>query len=296
MAAQTARRASSTSLGAVVSSLITASLWLWVLVNLGMVVWIILNSLKSSREIFENPVGLPGEWRWENFATAWVTSGLGEAAINTVVLVVLSVAIIMGLSIPAAYALARLGGRSSGPIGTLFAFGMSIPFQALAVPMVLMGVGIARFMIEWVTGAWDPRITVALFYVVLSLPFSVFVLIGYFRSLPSELEEAGALDGASPFRTFWQIMVPLARPGITTVAVLNVLSLWNETVIVLLLVPNQRMQTLNVALLNFYDNMQYTSNWGGLFAGVTIVVLPMILLYLFLGRRIVSGMTQGIGK
>ncbi|NUR84332.1 MAG: carbohydrate ABC transporter permease [Nonomuraea sp.] len=261
-----------------------------------MVVWVALNSVKSSKEIFDNPAGLPGTWVWENFATAWTTSGLGAATVNSVVLVVVSVVLIMALSIPAAYAVARLGGRSSGPVATFFAIGMSIPFQAFVVPMVLISVGLSRFMIEWVTGFWDPRITVAIFYVVLSLPFSVFVLIGYFRSLPGELEEAAALDGATPFRTFWRIMVPLARPGITTVAVLNALSLWNESVIVLMLVPNERMQTLNVALLNFYSNMQYTSNWGGLFAGVVIVVLPMIVTYLWFGRRIVSGMTQGIGK
>ncbi|MEW1841492.1 carbohydrate ABC transporter permease [Nonomuraea angiospora] len=277
-------------------ALIKALIWAWVLFNVGMVVWVLLNSVKSSREIFDNPAGLPATWMWENFATAWSDSGLGAAAINSVVLTLVSVVLIMALSIPAAYAVARLGGRSSGPVATFFAVGMSIPFQAFAVPMVLIGAGLSRFMIDWVTGVWDTRITVTLFYVVLSLPFSIFVLIGYFRSLPGDLEEAAALDGAPPFRTFWQIMVPLAKPGITTVAVLNALSLWNETVIVLMLVPEQSAQTLNVALLNFYSNMQYTSNWGGLFAGVVIVVLPMIVTYLWFGRRIVNGMTQGIGK
>ncbi|MEU8324656.1 carbohydrate ABC transporter permease [Nonomuraea sp. NPDC048881] len=277
-------------------ALIRALIWAWVLFNVGMVVWVLLNSLKSSREIFDNPAGLPATWMWENFATAWSDSGLGAAAINSVVLTLVSVVLIMALSIPAAYAVARLGGRSSGPVTTFFAVGMSIPFQAFAVPMVLIGAGLSRFMIDWVTGVWDTRITVTLFYVVLSLPFSIFVLIGYFRSLPGDVEEAAALDGASPFRTFLQIMVPLAKPGITTVAVLNALSLWNETVIVLMLVPEQSAQTLNVALLNFYSNMQYTSNWGGLFAGVVIVVLPMIATYLWFGRRIVNGMTQGIGK
>ncbi|MEV0585540.1 carbohydrate ABC transporter permease [Nonomuraea sp. NPDC050310] len=277
-------------------ALIRALIWAWVLFNAGMVAWVLLNSLKSSREIFDNPAGLPATWMWENFATAWSDSGLGAAAINSVVLTLVSVLLIMALSVPAAYAVARLGGRSSGPVATFFAVGMSIPFQAFAVPMVLIGAGLSRFMIDWVTGAWDTRITVTLFYVVLSLPFSIFVLIGYFRSLPGDVEEAAALDGASPFRTFLQIMVPLAKPGITTVAVLNALSLWNETVIVLMLVPEQSAQTLNVALLNFYSNMQYTSNWGGLFAGVVIVVLPMIATYLWFGRRIVNGMTQGIGK
>ncbi|MEV4889056.1 carbohydrate ABC transporter permease [Nonomuraea sp. NPDC055795] len=282
--------------GTAAVALIKLGLWVWVLFNVGMVLWVMLNSVKSSREIFANPVGLPGTWMWENFATAWSDSGLGTATVNSVLLTAVSVTLIMALSVPAAYAVARLGARSSGPVATFFAVGMSIPFQAFAVPMVLIGIGLSRFMVDWITGAWDPRVTVAIFYVVLSLPFSVFVLIGYFRSLPGELEEAASLDGATPFRTFWKIMVPLARPGITTVAVLNALSLWNETVIVLMLVPDQRMQTLNVALLNFYSNMQYTSNWGGLFAGVVIVVLPMIATYLWFGRRIVSGMTQGIGK
>ncbi|MFD8527757.1 carbohydrate ABC transporter permease [Streptosporangium canum] len=277
-------------------ALIKTLIWGWVLFNVGMVAWVLLNSVKNSREIFDSPLGLPATWMWENFATAWSDSGLGAAAINSVVLTLVSVVFIMALSIPAAYAVARLGGRSSGPVATFFAVGMSVPFQAFAVPMVLIGVGLSRFMIDWITGVWDTRITVTLFYVVLSLPFSIFVLIGYFRSLPGDLEEAAGLDGASPFRTFWQIMVPLAKPGITTVAVLNGLSLWNETVIVLMLVPEQSAQTLNVALLNFYSNMQYTSNWGGLFAGVVIVVLPMIVTYLWFGRRIVNGMTQGIGK
>ncbi|WP_022900064.1 carbohydrate ABC transporter permease [Humibacter albus] len=286
----------SSALSTFVTFVLKVSLWGWVAINLAMLVWIFFNSVKSSRDIFANPAGPPTTWEWGNFWTALTTSGLGVAAINTVVLVVVSVAVIMLLSVPAAYALARLGGRSAGPIVSLFSAGMSVPFQAFAVPMVLISVGLSRFMIEWVTGAWDPRITVAIFYVALSLPFSVFVLVGYFRSLPSELEEASALDGAGAFRTFRTVMVPLAKSGITTVTVLNVLGLWNETMIVLLLVPNQGMQTLNVALLNFYSDMQYTSDWGGLFAGVVIVVAPMVLLYFWVGRRVVSGMTEGIGK
>ncbi|WP_345763080.1 carbohydrate ABC transporter permease [Diaminobutyricibacter sp. McL0608] len=278
-----------------VSFAIKASLWLWVLFNVAMVVWIFFNSVKTPRDIFANP-GLPASWQWSNYWTALATSGLGIAAVNTVVIVAISVTAIMGLSLPAAYALARLGGKSKGPIATLFASGMSVPIQALTVPLVLISAGLSRFMVEWVFGTWDPRITVVLFYVVFGLPFTVFVLVGYFRSLPAELEEAAALDGAGPFRTFRSVMLPLARSGITTMVVLNVLGLWNETVIVLLLIPNQQMQTLNVALLNFYSAMQYTSDWGGLFAGIVIVIMPMILLYFFVGRRVISGMTEGLGK
>ncbi|MFT4210698.1 MAG: carbohydrate ABC transporter permease [Microbacterium sp.] len=182
------------------------------------------------------------------------------------------------------------------PIRTFFALGMGIPFQMILVPLFLASHSISVFMIDWVTGVWDDRISLVLFYVVLSLPFSVFVLTGFFRTLPSELEEAAALDGASPFRTFRTIMFPLARPGVITVFVLNLVSLWNETVLVLVLVPDPDERTLPAALLNLYNAMQFTSNWGGLFAGIVIVVMPMIILYLWVGRRIIDGMTQGVGR
>lgn len=287
-------RASTTDrlLGGTIKTLIIA----WVAINLAVIVWVVLTSLKTTKEIFDTPFGLPIEPQWQNFVAAWNVSGFSGAAINSLLIVVASSVLIVLVSAPAAYALARTPVASAVPLTTFFALGMGIPFQAILVPLFLMSNGLSDLMVDWVTGIWDDRITLVLVYVVLSLPFSVFVLTGYFRTLPVELEEAAALDGASGLRTFVTIMFPLARPGIITVFVLNIVSLWNETLLVLVLVPDPEQRTLPAALLNFYNAMQYTSNWGGLFAGIVIVILPMIILYLWVGRRVIDGMTQGIGK
>jgi ABC-type glycerol-3-phosphate transport system permease component len=164
------------------------------------------------------------------------------------------------------------------------------------VPFFLMSDRLSTFMTNWVTGWWDDRITLVLIYLVLSLPFTVFLMTIYFRSLPTELEESAAIDGAGPARIFLTIMIPLARSGLVTALVLNIIALWNETLFVLVIVGDPQKRTLPAALLGLYNTMQYTSNWGGLFAGIVILVFPMILLYLWVGRRIVQGMTQGALK
>lgn len=271
-------------------------LFVWVAINLAVIGWVILTSLKTTKEIYGEPFGLPASPQWQNFVSAWSVSGLSGAALNSILIVAIASALIVLLAAPAAYVLARVPKLSAVPITSFFALGMGIPFQMVLVPLFLISHELSDFMIDWITGFWDDRITLVLFYVVLSLPFSVFVLTGFFRTLPGELEEAAAIDGASPLRTFATIMFPLARPGITTVFVLNVVSLWNETVLVLVLVPDPDQRTLPAALINLYNAMQFTSNWGGLFAGIVIVVLPMIILYLWVGRRIIDGMTAGIGK
>lgn len=280
----------------VVPGLARALMWLWTVFNLAVVAWVVVSSVKDAQDIFDHPFALPASPQWENYLSAWNASGFGTAALTSLVVVTLSALLIVCLSAPAAYALSRVRRRSAAPLTAYFALGVGIPYQAVLVPLFLVGSGLDTLMTDWVTGWWDARITLALVYVVLSLPFSVYLLTGYFRTLPAELEEAAALDGCGPLRTFLQIMVPLARGGLTTALLLNVVGLWNETLLVLVLVDDPEQRTLPAALINLYNTMQYTSDWGGLFAGVAILVLPMVALYLWVGRRIVDGMTQGIGK
>lgn len=270
--------------------------WLWVVAIVTFVVWILLTALKPTTEIFDKPFGLPSRIAWENFTSAWQVSDFAGVTMNSVVITSCSVALIMVLSTPAAYVLSRSKRRSAGPLTVYFAVGMSIPFQVVLTPLLVLNQWLTDFMVNYVTGFWDARLTLVLYYVALSLPFTVFVLTGFFRSLPVELEEAAALDGASPARSFLTIMLPLARPGLVTVALLNVIGLWNEALLVLVFVPDQAQRTLPAALVDLYNSMQYTGDWGGLFAGVVIVVFPMIALYMWAGRRIIQGMTVGIGK
>jgi ABC-type glycerol-3-phosphate transport system permease component len=277
-------------------SVTVALLWIWVIFNLAFVAWIGLQSLKTSKDIVQNPFGLPSSPQWQNYDTVWRVGQFAQAALNSVVITVLGALLIVALAAPAAYALARSTRRIASPLIGFFAMGLSIPLQTLAVPIVVAKLGVSSFMVDWVTGWWDDRITLLVAEVVLSLPFAVFVLTGFFRSLPTEVEEAAEIDGARPVRLFRSVVLPLARPGIMTVFVLNVIGLWNSALLVMLIISDPSQRTLPVALLNLQSAMRYSADWGGLFAGIVILVYPMIVLYLWVGRRIVDGMTAGIGK
>ncbi|MEV4400182.1 carbohydrate ABC transporter permease [Nonomuraea sp. NPDC049607] len=276
--------------------LTAVALWAWVAFNLALVAWVGLQSLKSSGEVWLHPFALPASPAWENYDSAWQAGQFSAAALNSVVLTALGSFLIVAIAAPAAYALSRSSRRIAGPITGFFAMGLSIPLQTMAIPIVVAKLSVYTFMEDWVTGWWDNRITLLVFEVVLSLPFAVFVLTGYFRSLPKEVEEAAELDGAGPLTSFVRVIAPLARPGLTTVLVLNVIGLWNSTLLVLIITPLPEERTLPAALLNLYSTMQYSSDWGGLFAGIVILIYPMVILYIWLGRRVVEGMTAGIGK
>ncbi len=272
------------------------ALWIWVLFNLLFVAWIGIQSLKTSSEVIQDPFGLPASPQWQNYPAVWQAGLFSQAALNSVVLTGLGALLIVALAAPAAYVLSRSTRRIASPLTSYFAIGLSIPLQTLAVPVVVAKLGLGTFMIDWVTGWWDDRITLLICEVVFSLPFAVFVLTGFFRTLPQAVEEAAEVDGASPFRIFRSVVLPLAKPGITTVFILNVIGLWNSALLVMLIVSEPTSRTLPVALLNLSTAMRYSSDWGGLFAGVVILVYPMVLLYLWVGRRIVDGMTAGMGK
>jgi ABC-type glycerol-3-phosphate transport system permease component len=183
----------------------------------------------------------------------------------------------------------------ASPLISGFALGMSIPIQAVLIPVFVLMQSISQFMWDTV-GWWDDRVSLYIVYVATNLPFAVFLLTGYVRSLPSELEEAAALDGAGPIRSFVEVMIPLARAGLITAFILTLINVWNETLLALVFITDNTQYTLPQALLGLYGTMQYTSNWGGLFAGVIIVMLPIIIAYVVLGRWIVQGMTVGAGK
>lgn len=261
--------------------------WLWVLFNVAIFLWMIFASLKDSGQVFNSPWAPPSHPRWSNYSSVWQDSQLGLAFLNSVVLVVGSTLAVLVLACPAAYALSRIvfpGARAS----TLyFVLGMGIPAQSIIVPAYI---GMAHlFLIDSLFG-------LALLYVAASLPFAIFLLTGFFRTLPRELEEAASIDGCGTVRTFASIMLPLAQPGIITAAVLTAAGLWSETFLSLVFISTNSKSPLSLAVLNLYATMVTTNNWGGLFAGVCIVVLPVLAMYAWLGRRIISGLTVGAGK
>ena len=264
-------------------------IWLWVAFNIFLISWIFVASLKPSREIFsrEGALSLPSDFRWDNYRSAWDASRFDLATLNTVMVVLVAAVVVVALAAPAAYVLSRSGIRSAGSMITFFAIGMGIPLQALLVPLFIMT--------NWL-GLADSLFGLGVVYVAISLPFTVFLLTGFFRSLPHELEEAAALDGASGLRTFVGVMLPLAQPGIITATTLNIVLLWNETLMALVLITDNSQYTLPRALLSLYGTMQYTGNWGGLFAGSIIVAAPVLIIFTVLSRQIIEGMTLGANK
>lgn len=280
----------------VIPNTVRVLLWLWVAFNLAMAIWVGVQSLKTDRDVLAAPFGLPSSPQWENFATAWTVSGFGGAALNSVLIVGISGVITIALAAPAAYVLARSRRPGVRALTTYVALCLALPIQAIIVPLFVAKTLVSRFAIEIAFGWWDDRITLVIVYIGTSLAFSVFLLTAAFAGLPESLTEAAELDGASPARAFWSVVVPVAWPAIKSALVLNLLNMWNETLLVLVLLDDPAKQTLPAALLRLYGTMQYNADWGGLFAGLVILIYPMIILYLWAGGRIMEGMTSGALK
>ncbi|MFB7355854.1 carbohydrate ABC transporter permease [Streptomyces gardneri] len=266
----------------------TAAVWLFTGFCLFAFAYMIISSLKSSRDILERPWSLPTTPRFDNWATAWNDGGFGPAFVNSMALVVAASAVTVLIAGPAAYVLGRRPGRLSNGLNLYFVLGLGIPIQVMVLPLYALMNSLG--LINSLFGLFA-------LYVVVSLPFTVFLLTSFFASLPAELEEAAALDGVSAAMTFWRIMLPLARGGLVTATLLNAMGIWNETLLALMFIQTNDKFTLPLALLNYFQQQQFTgADFGALFAGVSISILPMIGLYAWLGRRITEGLTMGAGK
>lgn len=261
--------------------------WLWVLFNLGIFLWMIFASLKNSGQVFNSPWSPPTHPVWSNYSNVWEGSDLARAFLNSILLVGGSTLVVLALACPAAYALSRFVFRGARMLTVYFVMGMGIPAQTIVIPAYI---GLAHLSMV------DSLFGLGLLYVGASLPFAVFLLTGFFATLPGELEEAAQIDGAGRLRTFVWIMLPLAQPGVVTAGILTAVGLWSEAFLSLVFINSNSNDPLGLSVLTLYASMQYTSNWGGLFAGVCIMVLPVLVAYVWLGRRIVSGLTTGVGK
>ncbi|MEU9709780.1 carbohydrate ABC transporter permease [Streptomyces sp. NPDC047967] len=262
--------------------------WLFVALNVAALVWVVLQAFRDTRAILSSPWGLPKSLGLDNFVNAWTVSDFGTATYNSVLVTGVSSVLTVALAAPAAYYLGRQESRLSQSLTMFFVLGLGVPVQVILIPLFVM---LNRVHLT------DSLIGLNLVYIGVSMPFTVFLLTGFFRSLPKELEEAAALDGVSPAGTFWRIMLPMARGGLTTAFVLQVISHWNETLLALTLVQSTDKYTLPVALISFVQQQTYSgADWGGLFAGLCIIVLPLLAVYVWLGRRLTEGLTLGMGK
>jgi N-acetylglucosamine transport system permease protein len=250
--------------------------------------WLIASSFKNSWGIFQNPWAMPDKLRWVNYANAWRVGNLGWKFVNSIMVSFSSLALALILGSMVAYVVGRFFFPARRLVYFSFVGGMALPAFLGIVPLFLLMQNLHLY---------GTRYGLIAVYVTYSLPFSVFVLTGFFRTLPHELAEAASMDGASPFLTFWRIMLPLAKPGLITAGTFVFISLWNEYPIALVLLGNnEATHTLPLGIANLAMTQKYQADWGALFAALAIGILPTVLLYTVFQRQIQGGLTAGAIK
>jgi N-acetylglucosamine transport system permease protein len=267
--------------------LTTAGLLLFALTVVGPLAWVLLTSLKSGEEIFRSPWALPESARFVNYANAWTEAGIGRYFGNSILVCVGTLLILLPAGAMAAYVFARYPFWGSKPLFGGFLGGMMFPHFLVIVPLFLM----LKNM-----GMLNTKEGLILVYVAYSLSFTVFVLTGFFQSLPGELAEAAMMDGCGHAGTFWRIMLPLAKPGLIVVGIFNAIGLWNEYGLALVLIQKDSERTLPLGIANLVMTQHYEADWGALFAGLVIVMLPVLFVYWIFRDKIHETMLAGAIK
>ena len=260
------------------------------------VAWVFMASVKENSEFYGNPWALPKGFYIENFVNAWNKAQMGDYMINSVIVTALALVILLVVALPAAYALARFEFKGVKLLRTAFMAGLFINVNYIVVPIFLM----LRDGDNWLrnlTGQGfllNNLFVLALVYAATALPFTIYLLSGYFVTLPHDYEEAAYIDGAGFFTTMIRIIFPMAKPSIITVILFNFLSFWNEYIISMTLMNGLNAQkTLPVGLLNLMQAQQAAAQYGMMYAGLVLVMLPTLILYICVQKQLTQGMTMG---
>lgn len=262
-----------------------AILWIYAGISIAPLLLMVSNSLRTSQDMAQNPLGLPLPPNFASYQKAWVTASFETYFINSIFVTVCSVLLSTAVSLLAAYAFARTKSRMFTALEGLFLSGLMLPVYLAILPLF--------FLLDSV-GMTSNLFSLILVYAALGIPFSTFVLASFFRQLPIELDEAALLDGAGAFTTFFRVHLPLVRPAIATVIVFRFVPVWNDFFYPLILIRDKASYTLPVGITRFFG--EYQTDWATLFAGLTLATIPLVILFLFATKQIVSGLTAGMSK
>lgn len=258
--------------------------------------WAFLASLKENPQFYGNPWQLPNGLHWENFVNAWNAANMGSYMLNSVLVTVMALAMLLVLALPCAYAVSRFEFKGRGFLQTAFMAGLFINVNYIVVPIFLMLKDGDTALKNSIGHPFllNNLFILALVYAVTALPFTVYILSGYFASLPHDYEEAAYIDGAGYFTAMVRIIFPMAKPSIITIILFNFLSFWNEYIISMTLMSSAKgAKTLPVGLLNLMQSAQSQTDFGRMYAGLVIVMLPTIILYMCVQKQLTEGMTVG---
>jgi N-acetylglucosamine transport system permease protein len=262
-------------------------LGLWAVMVIFPFLWMIMTSLKSNPEILAGPWDLPQSLQWVNFENAWTDAHIGRYVLNSVIVITMSLAGTLLVSAMAAYAIARFQFPGNRALFLLFMAGLMFPVFLGLVPLYFV---MSDLHIK------DTYHGLALVYIAYSLPFTIFFLVGFFKTLPGEVAEAAIVDGASQFQTFFHVMLPMAKPGLIAMGIFNFLGHWNQYLLPLVLMqdPDKRMLSQGLGMLAIQQG--YQNDYGALFAAMTITMVPTLVVYAIFQKRLESGLTAGALK
>lgn len=270
-----------------VSTIAHIALILWSLLIILPLLWTLLSSFKSTQEILGSPLGLPSKLRFGNYANAWTTAGIGRYFFNTVFVVGSALVLVMILGAMCSYVLARFKFWGNRAIYYSMLAGLTFPVFLAIVPL---------FFVLKNFGLLNTLPGLILTYVAFALPFTVFFLHAFFKSLPHEVYEAAQIDGAGEWRSFFSVMLPMAKPGMASVAIFNFLGLWNQFLLPVALNTNSNNYVLSQGMASFASQAGYAVDFGALFAAVVITVIPVLVVYIIFQRQLQGTVTAGSVK
>ena len=244
-----------------------------------------LSAFKSTREIFQNPFGIPTVWRFENFARVWVEARFALYFRNSVVVTLASIVVILVFGAMAGYALGRFRFSGNDFLYLYFLSGLMLPIRLGIIPLFILMRNLNLLDTHW---------ALILTYAASGLPSAVFILTGFFRALPTDLDSAARIDGAGEWLIFRRVMLPLVRPALVIAAIYNLIPIWNDFFFPLVFIQSDRLKTLPLGMTTFFG--QYYTDWALLFAGLTLAAVPVILLYVMLSQHFIRGLTAGAVK
>lgn len=254
------------------------------------VVWIspfylmLVNSFKTKKELFNDTLGMPKSFRFTNYVNSAKDLDIVSTFLNSLVITVVSVLIIIIFSSMAAYAIQRTNSKLSGLFYMMFVAAMLIPFQSVMIPLVS------------IFGRIDMlnRPGLVFMYLGFGASMSVFLYTGAMKGIPRALDEAAIIDGASRWQIFWRVMFPMLQPTTVTVALLNVMWIWNDYLLPSLVINQPGSQTIPLTMFDFFG--QFTKQWHLAMAGLTIAIIPVIIFYFVMQKQIIAGVSEGAVK
>ena len=245
----------------------------------------VLSGFKTTPEIFMSPFSMPKKFNIENFQVIWEKTNVPRYFLNSIILTVSSIALLLITGTMAAYAISRYKFRGALMVSLFFLSGLMLPLRLAIIPLFIQ----LKYL-----GLIDSLLGLIFIYTAMSLPATVFILTGFLRSLPKELEDSARMDGASELRIMLDIMVPLISPALVIAGIYSAVPIWNDFFFPLIFIQSPEWKTLAQGLTTFFG--EYSINYGVLYAGLSLASLPMIFIFIVQSRRFIAGMTAGALK